>query len=170
MQGLWVQSLGGKLHMPSAMAKKKRRKSIINTSLKWHIRPDGRHASLPCPSPSTGVCSNSYPLSWWCHPTISSSVTPFSSCLQSFLASGSFPMSQLFPSGGQRTGASASASVLPMNIQDWFPLGLTSLIFLQSRGLSRVLSSTTVLKHQFFSTQLILFSSSHIHTWLLEKP
>ena len=161
---------GGETPHAKCYGQKKRRKSIINTSLKWHIRPDGWHTSLPCPSPSTGVCSNSYPLRWWCHPTISSSVTPFSSCLQSVLASGSFPMSQLFPSGGQRTGASASASVLPMNIQDWFPLGLTSLIFLQSRGLSRVFSRTTFQKYQFFGAQPSLWSNFHICTWLLAKP
>ena len=99
-----------------------------------------QHVRLPCPSPTPGACSNSCPLSWWCHPTISSSVIPFFSCLQSFPASGSYPMSQFFTSGGQSIGASASASVLPMNIQDWFPLGLTSLISLQSKGLSRVFS------------------------------
>ena len=108
-------------------------------------------------------------LNWWCHPTISSSVIPFSSCLQSFLASGSFPRSQFFTSGGQSIGVSASASVLPMNIQDWFPLGLTGLISLQSKALSRVFSNTTVQKHQFISTQLSLWSNSHIHIWLLEK-
>ena len=147
MQGLWVQSLGGKLHMPSAMAKKKRRKSIINTSLKWHIRPDGRHASLPCPSPSTGVCSNSYPLSWWCHPTISSSVTPFSSCLQFFRV---FSNESALCNSGQSTGISALASVLVMNIQGWLPLGLTGLISLLSKRLSRVFSSTAVWKHKLF--------------------
>ena len=105
----------------------------------------------------------------WCHPTISSSVVPFFSCLQSFPASRSFPMRQFFASGGQSIGASASASVFPMNIQGWFPLRLTSLI-LQSKGLSRVFSSSTVWKHQFFRTQPSLWSSSHIHTWLLEKP
>ena len=103
------------------------------------------------------------------HPTISSSVIPFSSCLQSFPASGSFPMSQFFSSGSQSTGASASESVLPMNIQDWFTLGLTDLISLPSKGLSRVFSNITVQKHQFFVTQLSLQSNSHIHTWLLEK-
>ena len=103
-------------------------------------------------------------------PTISSSVIPFSSHLQSFPASQSFPMSQFFISGGQTIGVSASASVLPMIIQDWSPLGLTGWIFLQSKGLSRVLSNTTVQKHQFFSSQLSLYSNSHIHTWLLEKP
>ena len=106
---------------------------------------------------------------WWCHPTISSSVIPFS-CLQSFSASGSFPVSQFFASGGQSIGASASASVPPVNIQDWFPLELTGLISLQSKGLSRVFSNTTVQKHQFFSAQPSLWSNSHIHTGLLEKP
>ena len=110
------------------------------------------------------------PLSQWCHPTISSSVIPFSSCLQSFPASASFQTSQLFTSGGQSIGVSASTSVLPMNIQDWFPLGLTVWISFQSKGLSRVFSNTIVQEHQFFSTQLSLQSYSHIHTWLLEKP
>ena len=104
------------------------------------------------------------------HPTILSSVIPFSYCLQSFPASGAFPMSQLFTSGGPSIGVSASSSVLSVTIQDWFPLGLTGLISLQSRGLSRVFSNTTVQKHQFFSTQLSLRSNSHIHIWLLEKP
>ena len=116
------------------------------------------------------TCSNSCPLSQWCHPTISSSVVPFSSYLQSSPTSGSFPMSQLFASGGQSIGASISASVLPMNIQDWFPLGLTGLISLQSKGLSKVFSNTTVKKHQFFGAQLSLWSNYHIHTWLLKKP
>ena len=127
--------------------------SVVSNSL-WphglqHIRP-------PCPSSTPRVYSNSCPLSWWCHPTISSSVVPFSSCLQSFPASGSFPMSQLFASGGQRIGVSASASVLPMNIQDWFPLGRTAWISLQPKRLSSVFSNTTVQKHQFFGTQLTL--------------
>ena len=122
-----------------------------------------------CPSPSPGTCSNSCPLSQCCHPTISSSVVPFSSCLQSFPASGYFLTSWFFKSGGQSIGASASASVLPMNIQDWFPLGLTSLISLQPKGLSRVFSNTKVQKHPFFGAQLSLWSNSHIHTWLLEK-
>ena len=112
-------------------------------------------ARLPCPSPTPGACSNSCPLSRRCHPTISSSVMPFSSCLQSFPASGSFQMSQFFTSGGLSIGASASVSVLPMNILEWFPLGLTGLISLQSKGLSRVLSNTTVQKHQFFSLSLL---------------
>ena len=119
------------------------------------LQPRGLlHARLPCPSPIPRACSNSCPSSQWCHPTISSSVVLFSSCHQSFPASGSFPMSQFFASDGQSTGVSASASVLPMNIQDWFPLGWTGLISLQSKGLSRVFSNTTVQKHQFFSTQL----------------
>ena len=129
-----------------------------------------QHARLPCLSPTPGACSNSCPLSQWCHPTISSSVVPFSSWPQSFPASGSFPISQFFMSGGQSIGASASASVLQMNIQDWFLLGLTDLISLQSKGLSRVFSNTTVQKHQFFGAQPFLWSSSHICTWLLEKP
>ena len=114
--------------------------------------------------------SNSCPLSQWCHPTISSSVVPFGSCLQSFPASGSFPMSQLFMSGGQSVRVSASASVLPMNSQDWFPLGLNGWIFLQSKGLSRVFSNNTAKKHQFFSAQISLWSTSPIHPWLLETP
>ena len=122
----------------------------------------------PCSSPSPGTCSNSCPLSQWCHPTILSSVVPFS-CLLSFPASGSFPMSQLFASGIQTTGASASASVLPMNIQGWFPLRLTGLISLQSKGLSRVFSNTTVQKHQF-GIQPSLWYNSHIRIGLLEKP
>ena len=128
-----------------------------------------QHARPPCPTPTPGVYSNSCPWSWWCHPTISSSVTPFSSPLQSFPASRSFQMSQFFTSDGHSIGASASASVLSMNIQDWFPLGLTGLIFLQSKGFSRVFSNTTVQTYKFFSTQLSLQFSSHIHTWLLEK-
>ena len=130
--------------------------SVVSDSLQPHGL---QHARLPCPSPSPGVCSNSCPLSWWCYPTISSSVVPFSSCLQSFLALGSFKMSWLFTSGGQSIGASASASVLPMNIQGWFPLGLIGLISLQSKGLSRVFSNTTVGKCQFFSTQPSAYTS-----------
>ena len=113
---------------------------------------------------------NSCPLSQWCHPTISSSVIPFSSCPQPFPASGSFQMSQLSASGGQSIAVSASISVLPVNTEHWFSLGWTGCTFLQSKGLSRVFSNTTVQKHQFFSTQLSLWSNSHIHTWLLEKP
>ena len=127
-----------------------------------------RQISLSFNTP--GACSNSCPSSHWCHPTIFSSVVPFSSHLQSFPASGFFPVSQFFTPGGQSIGASASASAVPMNIQDSFPLGLTGLISLQPKGLSRVFSNTTVQKHQFFGTHLSLWSNSHIHTWLLEKP
>ena len=141
--------------------------SVMSDSL-W---PHGlQHARLLCPSPTPGACSNSCPLSQWCHPTISSSVIPFSSCLQSFPGSRSFPMSQFFEAGGQSIGVSASASALPRNISDWFPLGMTGWISLQSKGLSRVFSNTTVQKHQFFHAQLSLQSNSHIYTWLLEKP
>ena len=121
------------------------------------LGPHGlQHARYPCPSPSPGVYSKSCPLSWWCNPTISPSVIPFSSHLQSSPTSGSFQMSQYFTSGGQSIGVSASASVLPMNIQDWFPIEWTGWIHLQSKGLSRVFSNTTVQKHQFFSSQLSL--------------
>ena len=140
--------------------------SAMSNSL-WPHGP--QHSRPPCPSPTPGVFSNSCPLSRWCHPTISSSVILFSSCLQSFPASGSFQMSQLFASGGQSIGVSASATVLPMNMQNWFPLRWTDWICLQSKGLSRVFSNTTVQKHQFFGAQLSLWSNSHIHTWLLEK-
>ena len=124
-----------------------------------------QHTRLLCLPLSPRVCSNSCPLSQWCHLTTSSSATLFSFHLQSFPASGSFPMSQLFISGGQSIGASASGSILPMNIQDWFPLGLTGLILL-SKGPSRVFSSTTVQKHQFFGVRPSLWSNSHICTWL----
>ena len=123
---------------------------------------------LPYPS-HLQVFSNPCPLSQWCHPTISSSVMPFSSCPQSFPVSRHFSMSWLFTLGGQSTGASASASVHPMNIQSWFPLGLTGLISLLSKGLSRVFSSTTIWKHQFFSDQPFLWFNSHIRTWLMGK-
>ena len=132
----------------------------MSSSLQPH---ELQHTRLPCPSPSP-ICSNSCPLNQWCHPITSSSVIPFSSCLQSFPASRSFPISQLFDSGGQNIGAPASASVLPMDIQGWFPLGLTGLISLQSKGLPRIFSNTTVQKHQFFGAQLSLWSNSHIHT------
>ena len=133
------------------------------------LQPQGlQHARLHCPSPSLGACSNSYPLSRWYHPAFSSSVIPFSSCLQSFPASGSFQMSQFFTSAGQSIGVSASASVLSMNIRDWFPLGWTGWISLQAKRLSRVFSNSTVQKHQFFGTQFSSQSNSHIHTWLLE--
>ena len=122
------------------------------------LRPHGlQHTRLPCPSPTPGAYSNSCPSSQRCHPTISSFIVPFFSCLQSFPASGSFPMSQFSVSGGQSIGVSALASVLPMNIQDCFPFRLTDLISLQSKGLSRIFSNTTVQKHQFFSTQLSLW-------------
>ena len=127
--------------------------SVVSDSL-W---PHGlQHARLPCPSPTPGACSNSCPWNQWCHPTISSSVIPFSSCPQSFPASGSFPVNQFFTAGGQTIGVSASESVLPMNIQDWFPSGLTGWISFQSKGFSRVVSNTTVQKHQFFGSQLSL--------------
>ena len=127
--------------------------SVVSNSLWIH---ETQHARPPCPKPTPGAYPNSCPLSRWCHPTISSSVVPFSSCPQSFPASGSFQISQLFASGGQNIGVSASASVLPMNIQDWFPLELTGWISLQSKGLSRVFSNITVQKHPFFGIQLSL--------------
>ena len=126
-------------------------------------------ARLLCPSLSPGLCPNSCPLSGWCYPTISSFVTPFPSCPQSFPALGSFPMSWLFSSGGQSIGGSASTSALPRNTLCWFPSGLTGLISLLSKGLSRVFSNTTVRKQQFFSTQPSSWCNSHIRTWLLEK-
>ena len=131
--------------------------SVVSVSLQPHGL---QHARLPCPSPTPGAYLNSGPSSQWCHPTISSSVVPFSSHLQSSPASGSFPISQFFTSGGQIIGASASASVLPMNIQNWFPLGWTGWISLPSKGLSRVFSNTTVQKHQSFSAQLSLWSNA----------
>ena len=121
-----------------------------------------QHSRPPCPSPTPGVHPNPCPFSHWCHPTISSSVVPFSSCPQSFPASGSLQISQLFAAGGQSSGVSASTSVLPMNTQDWSPLGWTGWISLQSKGLLRVFSNTTVQKHQFFGAQLYLWSNSHI--------
>ena len=141
--------------------------SVVSNSL-WPN--ESQHARPPCPSPTAGVHPNSCPSSWWCHPGISSSVIPFSSCPQSLPASGSFPMSQLFAWGGQSTGVSASASFLPKECQGWSPSEWTGWISLQSKGLSRVFSNTTVQKHQFFRAQLSSQSNSHIHTWLLEKP
>ena len=138
--------------------------SVVSASWQLHWL---QHTRLPYPSPSPGPCSNSCLLSRWCHPNISSSVIPFSSCLQYFPATGSLPVSWLFISDSQSFGA--STSVLPMNIQDWFPLGLTGLISLQSKGLSIVFSNTTVQKHQFLSARPSLRSNSHIHTWLLEN-
>ena len=128
-------------------------RSVMSDSLRPH---EWQHARLPCPPTTPRTCSNSCPSSWWCHPTISSSVVPFSSRLPSFPASGSFQMSQFFASDLKSIGVSASASILPMTIQDWFPLGWTGWISLQSKGLSRVFSNTTVQKHQFFSAQLYL--------------
>ena len=144
--------------------------SSVPQSCQTFCPPRLQHARPSCPSPTPGIYSNSCPSSQWCRPTISSSVVPFSSCLQSFPVSGFFPMSQFFESGGQSIGVSSLASVLPMNIQDWFPLGWTGLTSLQSKGSSRVFSNTTVQKHQFFSAQLSLWSNSHIHTWLMGKP
>ena len=141
--------------------------SVMSNSLWPHKL---QHARSPCPSPTPRVYPNPSLLSQWCHPTVSFSTVPFSSCPQSIPASGSFQMSQLFAWGSQSTGVSASASVLPMNIQDWFPLGWTAWISLQSKRLSRVFSDTTVQKHQFFGSQLSSQSNSHIHTWPLEKP
>ena len=138
-------------------------RSVMSDSL-WPHEP--QHTRPPCPSSTPGVHSNSRPSSQWCHPAISSSVIPFFSCPQSFATSGSFQMSQLLASGGQNIGVSASTSVLPMNTQDWFPLGWTGWISLQSKGLSRVFSNITFQKHQFFGAQLSSQSNSHIHTWL----
>ena len=141
--------------------------SVVSNSL----RPrESQHARPPCPSPTPGVQSNSCPSRRWCHPAISSSVVPFSSCPQSLPASGFFPMSQLFTQGEQSIGVSALASVLPMNTQDWSPLGWTGWICLQSKGLSRVFCNTTVQKHQFLGTQLSSQSNSHIYTGPLETP
>jgi len=137
------------LYSPTPYCSSIDQSSLFATHVLQHIRP-------PCSSQFPRVCSNLCPLSWWCHPTISSSASPFSSCLQSFLASGSFQMSQFFTSEGQSIGVSASALVLPMNSQDWFPLEWIGRISSQSKGLSRVFSNTTVRKHQFFSTQLSL--------------
>ena len=142
-------------------------RSVVSDSLRPHER---QYARPPCPSPTPRVHPNLCPSSRWCHLTISSSVVPFSSGPQSFQASGSFQMSQLFASGGQSVGVPASTSVLPMNTQDWSPLGWTGWIFLWSKGLSRVFSNTTVQKHQFFSAQLSSQSNSHIHTWPQVKP
>ena len=141
--------------------------SVVSSSLRPY---ESQHSRPPCPSPTPGVHPNSCASSWWCHPAISSSVVPFSSCPQSLPASESVPMSQLFAWGGQSIRVSALASVLPMNTQDWSPLGWTDWISLQSKGLRRVFSSTTVQKHQFFSAQLSSRSNSDIHTWPQEKP
>ena len=141
-------------------------RSVMSDSLEPHGL---RHVRLPCSSPTRGAYSISCPLNQWCLPAISSSVVPFSSHLQSFPASGSFQISQFFASGGQSIGVSASTSVLPMNTQEWFPLGWTDGISLQSKLLSKVFTNTPIQKHQFYSAQPSLYSSSHIHTWPLEK-
>ena len=141
--------------------------SVVSDSLRPH---ESQHASPPCLSPILGVHSNSCPWSRWCHPSISSSVVPFSSCPQPLPASESFPMSQLFAWGGQSIGVSASASVLPKNTQDWSPLEWTGWTSLQSKGLLEVVSNTTAQKHQIFGAQLSSQSNSHIHTWPMEKP
>ena len=140
--------------------------SVVSNSL-WPHEP--QHARPPCLSPTPGIYSNSRPLSQWCHPTISSSIVPFSSCPQSFPASGSFQMSQFFASGGQSIVSLASTSILSMNIQDLFSLELTGSISLQSKRLSRVFSNPAVQKHQFFGAQPSLWSKSYMHTWLLQK-
>ena len=142
-------------------------RSVVSDSLWPH---ELQHTRPPCVSLTPRVHSNSHPLSRWCHPAISSSVIPFSSCPQSFPASESFPMSQLFASGGQNIGVSALASLLPKKSQGWSPSEWTGWISLQSKGLSRVFSNTTVQKHQFFGVQLSSQSNSHIHTWPQEKP
>ena len=160
----WMQLIAfDLLHLSSVQFSR----SVMSDSLRPH---ESRHARPPCSSQTPGVYSNSCTSSWRCHPAISSSVVPFFSCPQSLPASVSFPMSQLFAWGAQTIGVSASASVLPMNIQDWFPLGRTGWISLQSKGLSRVVSNTIVQKQQFFGAQLSSQSNSHIHTWPLEKP
>ena len=141
--------------------------SVMSDSLQLH---ESQHTRPPCPSPTPGVHSDTHSLSQWCHPAISSSVVPFSSCPQSLPASESFPMSQLFAWGGQSTGISALALFLPKNTQGWSPSEWTGGISLQSKGLSRVFSNTTVQKEQFFGAQLSSWSNSHIHTWPLEKP
>ena len=167
MQNIWKDKKQFKFVKLSIFSSVQFSHSVVSDSLRPH---ESQHARPPCPSPTPGVHSDSRPLSQWCHPAISSSVVPLSSCPQSLPASGSFPMSQLFAWGGQSIGVSASASVLPMNTQDWSPLGWTGWISLQSNGLSRVFYNTTIQKHQFFSTQLSSQSNSHIHTWPLEKP
>ena len=157
---LKVKVLRARRELISAWSSVQFSRSVVSDSL----RPHGlQHTRLPCPSPTPKACSNSCPWSRWCHPAISSSVVPFSSFLQSFSASRSFPTSWLFTSGGQSIGASASASVLPMNIQNWFLLGLTGLISLPSKGLSRVFSNSTLQKHQFFGTQPYVPTLTSIH-------
>ena len=142
-------------------------RSVMSDSLRPHV---SQYARPPCPSPTPGVHSDSCPSSQWCHPAISSSVVPFSCCPQSLPASESFPMSQLFTWGGQSTGVSALVSFLSKKSQSWSPSEWTGWISLQSKGLSRVFTNTTVQKHQFFGARLSSQSNSHIHTWPLEKP
>ena len=167
IQMLYLRSRKMKIKMQSLALATWRSLEISDKHFQWSqfncsampnsLEPHGlQQARLPCPSLTPRTCSNSCPSSWWCHPTISSSVVPFPFHLQSFSASGSFPMNQFFTSGGQSIGVSTSTSVLRMNIQDWFPLGWTGWISLQSKGLSRVFSNTTVQKHQFFNAQLCL--------------
>ena len=159
--------LAGKFFTTEPISSVQFSRSVVSDSLWPH---ESQHARPPCPSPTPGVHPNPCPSSQWCHPAISSSVVPFSSCPRSLPASGSFPVNQLFAWGGQSIGVSASISVLPMNTQDWFALGWTGLLSLQSKELSRVFSNDRVQKHQFFGTQPSSPSNSHIHTWLLEKP
>ena len=161
-----LSELPGKSHILSLSSVQFSR-SVVSDSLQPH---ESQHTRPSCPLLTPGVHTDSRPFSQWCHPAISSSVVPFCSCPQSLPASESFPMSQLFAWGDQRTGVSALASFLPKKSQGWSPLGRTGWISLQSKGLSRVFSNTTVQKHQFFSTQLSSQSNSHIHTWPLEKP
>ena len=154
-------------HCKSTISSVQFNRSVMSNSLRPH---EIQHARPPCPSPTPGVHSNSCLSSRWCHPAISSSVVLFSSCPQSLPASESFPMSQLFAWASQSIGVSALALFLPKNTQDWSPLEWTGWISLQSKGLSRVFSNTTVQTHQFFGAQLSSQSNSHIHTWPLEKP
>ena len=161
---LWQRSL---LNLGLQFSSVQFSRSVMSDSLQHH---ESQHARPPCPSPTPGVHSDSCPLSQWCHPAISSSVVLFSSCRQSLPASRSFPMSQLFTWGGQSTGVSALVSFPPKKSQGLSPSEWTGWISLQSKGLSRVFSNTTVQKHQFFGTQPSSQSNSHIHTWLLEKP
>ena len=166
--GHWERGGEGEMYGKSNMETYIQFSSVAQSCLT--LRPhESQDARLPCPSPSPGVHSDSHPLRQWCHPAISYSVVPFFSCPQSLPASESFPMSQLFTWGGQSIGVSALASVLPMNTQGWSPLEWTGWISLQSKGLSRVFSNSTVQKHQFFGVQPSSQSNSHIHTWPLEN-
>ena len=159
---MWNENMVDRLCYISIRCSVQFSRSVISDSERPHEPP-------PCPSPTPGVHQNPCPFSQWCHPTVSSSVVLFSPCPQSFPASGSFPMSQPFASGGQSIRLLASTLVLQMNTQDWSPLGWTGWTSLQSKGLSRVFSNTTVQKHQFFHAQLSSQNNSHIHTWPLEK-